>query len=154
MALSELFSAKLVLVDMNCTTAEEALTQIVGVMKEMDYVEPEYETSVIEREKQYPTGLPTYPYQVALAHSDPQYVMRSGIAVGTLQNPVPFYEMGSPGSILPVSIIFVLAVREKEKQTIVLKGLMNILNDRNAIRELKDASSSEEVIKILLRSKK
>ena len=152
MSLSDLFSDKLVIVDMNCNSAEESITNIVELMNELGYVKPEYVSSVIEREKLYPTGLPTEPFNVALAHSDPQHVLRSGIAVGTLVNPVSFFEMGSPTRILSVPIIFVLAVREKEKQTIVLKGLMNILNDRNAILKLKDASSSEEILKTLLRS--
>jgi PTS system galactitol-specific IIA component len=134
MALSQLFSEELVVVDLKCSNPEEALTKLTGLLIELGYVKPEYVKSVIEREMQFPTGLPTEPFPVALAHGDPKYVMRSGIAVGILREPLPFNEMGTPQSFLSVRIIFVLAVRETEKQTIILKGLMNILSNKGAIK--------------------
>ena len=153
MGLYKLFADELVIVDLKCNTAEEALTRITNLLYELGYVKVEYIQSVIEREEEYPTGLPTLPFPVALAHGDPKFVIRSAIALGILKSPVPIYEMGTPSKVLNVKIILVLAVRETAKQTDVLKGLVDILNDETAIGRLITAKSSKDVVKILQDSK-
>jgi PTS system galactitol-specific IIA component len=138
--------------NLNCNTSEEALTAITELLVKSGYVKPDYLKDVIEREAQFPTGLPTEPFPVAIAHADPKNVIKSGIAVGVLKKPIAFNEMGSPTNILAVPIVFVLAIHETKKQTKILQELMNILGNRNKNEVLKRLRSIERIgdaVKIL-----
>jgi len=152
MELSQLFSNDLVAVNLNCSTAKEALANITELMVKSGYVKPEYTKDVIDREAQFPTGLPTKPFPVAIAHSSPNNVTKSGIAVGLLKKPVAFKEMGSPANTLNVQIIFVLAIIERETQTNILQGLINIISNKsnnNVLDRLRVAECVEDAVKIL-----
>jgi PTS system galactitol-specific IIA component len=152
MGLSHLFSDELVIVNLNCSTSEEAITIITELLVKSGYVKPNYLKSIIEREMQFPTGLPTKPFPVAIAHADPKNVIRSGIAVGILREPIAFHEMGTPTNVLAVTIIFVLAIREAEKQTNILQELISILSDKSnnsVIKRLRSIKCSEDATNIL-----
>lgn len=152
MGLSQLFSDELVVVNLNCSTSEEALTTITELLVKSGYVKPNYLKDIIERERRFPTGLPTEPFPVAIAHADPKNVIKSGIAVGLLKKPIAFNEMGTPTNILAVPIVFVLAILDAEKQTKLLQELMNILSNRNNNGVLKRLRATEcigDALKIL-----
>jgi len=150
--LSQLFSEELIVVNLKSSTSEEALTNITELLVESGYVKPNYIKDIIDREMQFPTGLPTKPFPVAIAHADPKNVIKSGIAVGLLKKPIAFIEMGTPTNILNVPIVFVLAIRETEKQTIILRELINILSNQSnneVLKRLRLAENVEDAVKIL-----
>lgn len=153
MELHQLFSEELVMVQLQSRTAEQAISKVTSLLSGAGYVDHGYIQSVVEREKRYPTGLPTKPLSVALAHGDPKLVDRSGIAVAILKDPVQFREMGTPDRLLDVKIVFVLAIRETGKQTNILKGLVDFLNDEAALQQLASAGTKREVIRLLCNSR-
>jgi len=149
MAFSSLFSEEMILHGLHCETAIEAISAITNLMLSLGYVEPAYLNSVIKRELRFPTGVPTAPVPVALAHGDPAYVKRNGIAVGILSAPILFREMGAPEHSLDVEVVFVLAVRQKEKQVHILKDLMNLISNKQALQDLANAKDAKAASIIL-----
>lgn len=83
---------------------------------------------------------------LALAHARPgPTVLRDGIAVVTLANPVPF---GHPYND-PVSVVVALAVVSSEAQIALVAELANVFNDSTAITDLAAATSIDDVKRIL-----
>lgn len=83
---------------------------------------------------------------LALAHARPgPTVLRDGIAVVTLADPVDF---GHPYND-PVSVIVALAVVSSEAQIALVAELANVFNDSTAITDLAAATSLDEVSRIL-----
>jgi len=62
------------------------------------YVSEEFAEDVWEREKIFPTGLPTQPFGVAIPHADPDHVKQSAVCLGILNSPVFFNQMGMESS--------------------------------------------------------
>jgi PTS system ascorbate-specific IIA component len=82
---------------------------------------------------------------LALAHARPgPDVVRSGLAVVTLAEPVPF---GHPHND-PVRVVVGLAVSNAEEHVASVAGLANVFNERSAIDRLADARSVADVLAV------
>ncbi len=128
---------------------EETLRQISDVLYLRGFVTAEYGSKVIEREKEYPTGLPTTPVYVAIPHSDKVYACRSVIAVVRLGTPVQFRNMGAPEETLPVDIIFLLAVPPESDQVLMIQTLMHVVQDETVLTRLMHADTEQRLADIL-----
>lgn len=137
-----------VVVGMSTPTAEDAVRRLGEELVRAGDVSPEYVDEVIRREREFPTGLPTNP-PVALPHADPHHVRRSAIAVGVCRSPVSFREMGTPTRTLDVRVIFLLAIREKEEVTTVLRDLVAALRDHHRLVMLQETATPEEADRVL-----
>jgi len=105
--------------------------------------------AVINREGEYPTGLPTS-IPVALCHTDPEYVKSSFLTVATLEKPVQFHEMGNPGKIQEVKIVFFLGILNKDKHISILKNIMKFIQSDSLLQSVYATDSKQEIKKILL----
>ena len=94
--------------------AADAIRALGTLLYHQGYVRDTFVEAVLEREKSFPTGLPTAEIQVAIPHADVEHVVKPGIAIGILEEPVEFGEMGSEDQKVRVKIICMLAVRQSE----------------------------------------
>ncbi|MDA4633637.1 PTS sugar transporter subunit IIA, partial [Escherichia coli] len=70
--------------------------------------------AVLAREAALPTGLPLgLDNNVAIPHTDPEHVLKPGLAMATLCRPVAFCNMEDPEEKLQVSVVFLMALNDK-----------------------------------------
>lgn len=82
---------------------------------------------------------------LALAHARPgPDVLRNGLSVVTLAEPVPF---GHPHND-PVRVVVGLAVTGADEHVASVAGLANVFNERSAIERLASASTVDEVRRV------
>lgn len=82
---------------------------------------------------------------LALAHARPgPDVLRNGLSVVTLAEPVPF---GHPHND-PVRVVVGLAVTGADEHVASVAGLANVFNERTAIERLASASTIDEVRRV------
>jgi PTS system galactitol-specific IIA component len=105
--------------------------------------------AVIAREKDMPTGILTTAGGVAIPHTDTKHVLQSAIAVGLLEMPVNFHNIASPAEILPVDLVFLLAIARVESVTEVLSALAELLQDKDALEQLKAMADSTAIVQFL-----
>ncbi|EDS72762.1 phosphoenolpyruvate-dependent sugar phosphotransferase system, EIIA 2 [Anaerofustis stercorihominis DSM 17244] len=138
-----------ILRDMDCSNSEEAIRMLADVLEKDGAVKDTFCKAVVDREKEYPTGLPAVAFDVAVPHTTDSHVNRPSIAVGFLSKPVMFRQMGSPEIELYPEVILMLAISDPEKQLVLLKKLMVFLQDENALKSLKASSTKDEVYEIV-----
>jgi len=143
------FHEKLVAIGLSESSSESVIRVLGELLLQNGYVADSYIDAVLEREKEFPTGLPTEPFGVAIPHTDCKHVHRTGIAVGVLSNPVEFGVMGSPEGTVQVRIVFLIAVAEPEGQVKTLQNLALFLHRRDALERLAVAQDAAEVTAIL-----
>jgi PTS system galactitol-specific IIA component len=129
--------------------AESAITILCERLVEEGYVDSSYCQAVLDRERQFPTGLPSLPYATAIPHADANGVKRTGIAVAILHYPVPFRAMDSPEKHLDVRVILLLAVAEPSKQVSMLQWVCNLVQDQDVVKTLASVKSPREAMIIL-----
>jgi galactitol PTS system EIIA component len=106
------------------------------------YVNEGFIDSVLKREQDFPTGLPTE-IPIAVPHTDAGFCNQNAIAVCTLRNPVAFFEMGNSENELQISMVFMLAIKEPKEQIEWLQKLVTIFKDKDCLADLRDAKDSQ-----------
>lgn len=102
-----------------------------------------YPAEVVKREADFPTGLPTEPFGVAIPHTNPEFVFRNKVTIITLKKPITMKVMGSPSETVEVSILFLLALGESNKQLNVLQKLMKIMSNQDLLNRIKNGTKEE-----------
>jgi len=148
--LIDLLKPEHILVDVEATDAQDAIGKLTAALVETNHVVPEFAEDVWKREDTFPTGLPTQPLAVAIPHADPDHVNQSAVCVGVLNSPVRFAQMGTDGStVLDVPIIFMLAIKEKEKQVEMIQQLILLIQSPQLLEELSKVKDVAEVMNLI-----
>lgn len=134
------------------STREEVFKVLAQPLYDAGFVREGFLEGVEEREKNFPTGLPTVPFGVAIPHTNPQYVKDNAISVGVLKHPVTFTVMGTDDETTEVRLVFLLALNESQKQLNILKNITSIISDENFLKSFLTMTRKEiyEVLKVNL----
>nr|WP_245186896.1 PTS sugar transporter subunit IIA [Enterococcus larvae] len=133
-----------IFVDLEVTSFEELIQQIASPLIQAGDVAVEFPEQVILREKSFPTGLPTEPIGVAIPHTDAKYVNNNRVTIATLKNPIDMEIMGGMDEgTIQVSIVFLLALGQSNKQLNILQKLMTVLPKAELLERLKNGTKEE-----------
>jgi len=109
----------LVRLHQSCESSTELITDMANLAKSQDLVDDSFLVAILEREKNYPTGL-ELPISIAIPHIDTG-VKKSFVSVATLHEPVVFYNMDGSGSEVQARIVFVFGITDAKNQLAILK---------------------------------
>lgn len=125
-----------------------AIQMAVNPLEKKGFVNEEFLNAVMERERTFPTGLPTK-VGVALPHTEAKYVKEESISILTLNKPIIFAGMGNPKESVPVEIIFLLAICNPEKQLGVLQTIITIIQNEKVLHKIKDAKEPKTIYNLI-----
>lgn len=131
-----------VLAQLDVADAEDALRSLAGRLLDAGVVAVGFPEALRARERTYPTGLPT-PIPTAIPHADPGHVVVPGLALATLARPVPFGEMGTPGSTVEVRLVAMPLLTDAREHLAALQRLMGLLRDESAVASLLEVQDDE-----------
>lgn len=140
---------ELVWLDIDFSSKENLFQEVGKKLYEMGYVKDSFANALSEREKNFPTGLATEPFQVAIPHTDSIHVEKEAIACIRLLNPIKFRDVGDDQNEVDAEFVFVLCILEPEKQIDILKALVETLSNDEIMRSIKASGNSDEVYEIL-----
>ncbi|MDO5146024.1 MAG: PTS sugar transporter subunit IIA [Eubacteriales bacterium] len=143
---------KYLAVELSADTKFDVLRQMAASLYEEGYVKETYSEAIINREKKFPTGLPTGKINVAIPHTDPEYVNHAAICLGILDKPVTFEVMGMEGEEVDVSVLFMLSIKHKEDQMDTLAELIGVCQNQDVLEKI--ASKNIEAISQIMDSLK
>ncbi len=146
---SDIFTEELVLTGLHASSSTEAITLLGTLLGDVGYVKDTFIESILQREKEFATGLPLGRVNVALPHTDSIHVNRQGIAVGVFEEPVEFNVMGDPDKKIPVSVVLLMAIKEDEDQVKVLQRVVDIIQRPAFIEGLMCAKTPAEIARLL-----
>jgi len=134
---------------LSASTAEDVVRALAQRLLAKGHVKASFEKAALAREKRSPTGLPFPGIAIALPHAEPEHVESPAIAVATLEKPVTFRQMGSPGTKLTVSIVVMPAFSAKEQAGAGLSGLIERLQDAALRQRLIEATDAAAIVAAL-----
>lgn len=145
--LADLLHEDTTVVGLQASSDTQVISVLVAALAASGYVAPQFAADVLARERTFPTGLPTEPVGVAIPHADPDHVHQSAIAIGVLAQPVAFQRMGSSGDAeVAAHLVFLLAVKETEKQVELIRELMGLLQDWELLMALTRQKDTDGVL--------
>ncbi|CAN0653865.1 PTS sugar transporter subunit IIA [Nitratireductor aquimarinus] len=133
------------------TDSREAVIRLLAEkLQAAGYVKDSFADAVLAREASMPTGLPLgHAVNVAVPHTDPEHVLKPGIALATLKKPVAFANMEDPDEPVEVGLVFLMALNDKDRQIEMLQEIMATIQSEEAISGLMQASSVDDVAAVL-----
>lgn len=144
-----MFDKNLIFTNLTFRDAEEAIRYGAGKLYQEGYVKETYEDSVVNREKEFPTGLPTEPFGIAIPHTDRSYVKKSGVCCMKLNRPVAFRQMGAGEESVAAHFVLLLAISDSSKHMDLLSGLMELFTNAELLQQLDQAEDRTEIAEIL-----
>jgi PTS system galactitol-specific IIA component len=150
LALIDHIDPKALALGIDAQSAEQAIRLLAERLEALGYVRSSYADAVVKREATMPTGLPLgRAVNVAIPHTDPEHVIRPGVALGVLSAPVDFANMEEPDELVPVGVVFLLAIDDKNKQIDMLQQIMEAIQDPDTLSGLTSARTAEEIRSLL-----
>jgi PTS system galactitol-specific IIA component len=138
-----------ILVHAKADSREEIIRQLGSLLLEHGLVKDTFVQAVLDREKAYPTGLQTNILGFAIPHTDTEHVNSPALAIATLSQPVVFQAMGDPETSVSVQVVMMLAISDPKAVVHILRKVISILEDSEALTGLLGASSREEIKQIV-----
>jgi len=127
----------------------EILSFVADQLFEKSIVKDTFKEALLQREKKFPTGLPTQGVGVAIPHAEAQFVNQDHVTIAILPQPIPFQMMGMPENHVDVSIVFLLALTKSESHLEILKELMQIIQNQKILSALLQSKQADEVLEII-----
>ena len=72
------------------TNFKNLIEELSHILYKKGYVKESYTSAILEREKQFPTGLKTPGINIAMPHTYPEHVIKPAILVATLESVLIF----------------------------------------------------------------
>jgi PTS system galactitol-specific IIA component len=153
--LTDLINKEHIVVNLQAKDSREVIDLMTVPLVNTGHVSPEFAEDVWNRELVYPTGLPTEPFAVAIPHADPDHINQSAVCIGILKTPVQFGQMGTDGSTkLDAHLIFLLALKEREKQVEMISQLIHLIQTGSLLEELSLAQDEITCVELIERTLK
>lgn len=139
------FTSDLIEPCLKASDKADAVKQLIRPLIEKQWVSESYGSAVLEREKEYPTGLVTPGAVIAMPHAFNPSVKGTHVVIGVLEQSIPFYNMENIDEEVSVEIIFLLAINGAKEQLEMLKVLMNVFKSKELLEKMKSGISKEEI---------
>ncbi|WP_297952368.1 PTS sugar transporter subunit IIA [uncultured Lactobacillus sp.] len=137
-----LFAADAVFIS-DQTEQDMVLKEIYDHLRESGYVKGNFLQHIVEREHNFPTGLDTATLgknipNVAIPHTEGEFVNTKLIVPVALKTPVVFHNMINPAQALEVKFLFMLLDNDPDGQAALLAQVMDFLANTpvNELREV------------------
>lgn len=121
---------------------EEAIRMCGEALFREGLVSEQFAQLCINREKDYPTGLPTE-IPTAIPHAKDVGIKESSVCFLKLDKPVAFRRMDDDTAEVETDMIFNLAIKDPNEHLAALQNMMAFLNDSEALLKCKELSDDE-----------
>ena len=146
----QLLEPKGVLLSAKVKESSEVIRLLGEELFKEGYVKESFIDAAIDRESRLPTGLPLAGgINAAIPHTDIEHVLKPGLALATLAEPITFRNMAIPDSNVEVSLVFLLALEQPKAQIEMLQEIAGVLQAPDVVAALMQANSYEDVKKAL-----
>lgn len=148
MRLSDILFPECILFGVEGDTKEEVLHKLFQTLYDNGKVKESFYEAILEREKNYPTGLEVEACNVAIPHVTPEHVKSSAVGIAILKHPVEFDRMDGDGTV-SVRLIFNIALGEGGKQIDMLQEIIAVLSNDEELNRILTAKTPEDIITII-----
>lgn len=146
----EELNPSLVFTDVDASSSDAVMEQIGGALIREGYAKDSYIQALIEREREYPTGLEVDGFGVAIPHTNVAHVNKAGTAIAVLRNPVTFHVMGGDDDeTVETRLVFMLSVVEPNKHMDKLQRIIMMIQDPALLDRISQAQDAQEIIELI-----
>lgn len=146
-----LFNKELIKINQPYESQKEFFRDVSTWLYDKNFITDTFFEAITNREEQFPTGLHTSIFDVAIPHTDPSHIQKPFIAVVRPESPVNFKEMGNLDGNCAARLIFIIGFKHSENQLAILQRLMQMFSDRKTMDVCLNTTNVEEMYHTLTR---
>ena len=139
----------LIFTNLEAKTYEDVMRAVGQKVTAEGFAKESYVDALINREKDFPTGLDIDGFGVAIPHTDVSHVNKAATAIAILKNPVTFVQMGTDDDYVDAKVVFVLAVDDPKGHLEQLQRIISIIQDKDALEKLTQVNEASEIINVI-----
>ena len=151
--MSNLLDAKIALFNQHAESRDEALKLLADEFVKTGVAKDTFYEGLITREANFPTGLSLNNMCVAIPHTDVEHVNRTQIGFMSLDTPVEFIEMGTDDKAIPVTMMFMLALKEAHQQLEMLTKLMDAFQNDELMDKFSKVDNYDDFYELIKEAK-
>lgn len=148
---TSLLKPELVFFDFEADDRFDFFKKLGEKLKEGGYVKDSWLDAILEREKNYPTGLQCMYAGVALPHVDPQQLNKPYIAIIRPKEPIEFEGMAGTDCVGAQLIINLGLLTHDFDQVAVLQAFLGIFIDDAASADIMSQTTPEGMIETVVK---
>lgn len=133
---------ELLVIEKDAGTWEEAIRYSAEALFRKGYVKDSFYQACVEREKKFPTGLPTK-IPVAIPHTDAEHVNEPAVCLIRLKKPVEFYSMEDGDETVAAEFVFNMALEKGEKQLEMIQAIITTAQNSTFLSKAKGMTPDE-----------
>jgi PTS system galactitol-specific IIA component len=123
---------------------EELLARLARKLLEMGYVDEGYLEALLEREKEYPTGLVVgRNLNVAIPHAGVEHVRKEALVVVKTRRKISFRKMDEPEVEVPVDAVFLLVIKEPKGYVKFLATLTELFSKEEFVNTILNGTTKD-----------
>lgn len=144
------FGENIIEIDLAAADDGDAIRKVGAILRRGGYVNDAYIEAVIEREKNFPTGLQLMNAALAIPHATPEgNVLKNGVAVAKLAAPVKFHSMEDPDESVDAEFVFLLALKDSGQHLEILREMFTGFQNEKVVAALQASKTKGDVLKIM-----
>lgn len=140
---------ELILFGVEGSTMEEVLSNIAGVLVEKGIAKASFPAALLEREREYPTGLNLGGLNLAIPHANPEHINEVTVTIAVPKQPVIFKDMGDPDSDVSVSLVVCLTLQKADDNIKMLPALMSYFAQEDNLKAIIACTEPAQVMELL-----
>ena len=148
MKLRDYITPKLIFVNEHFDSKSALFQKIYQESFDLGYVHKSFLEKIIERERNFPTGLQLETMGVAIPHTDAECIKKEFVAIVTT-DPVAFVSMEDFNQSVAAEIAFILGLKEPHAQLEMLQSLMGLLQNSEVLARMREAHSADDIVTIV-----
>ena len=148
------FSKDMIMDHCACKTYDEMLQWASDYLCEKGCVKDTFKEAILKRESEFPTGLRCEPFHVGIPHTYPEHVIKPGVFVIKMDEPICSKEMGTDDGIVDdVRYIFMLLLeKHSDSHLRMLQGLIGMFQNEDRMKELEKAVTVDDIYAVIEKS--
>jgi transcriptional antiterminator len=149
--IKDIIDEDLIFKDLKVDKSSDVIRVMGSALLKKGFVKEGFINLVIEKEKNFPTGLNT-PIPIALPHADSSYAIKEGFSIAVLKQPVYFKDMSDPKKILRVKLVIMPVLLPNGTYNTFFYKLIEKMRDIKIERKLVFARNIKETKEIIAKS--
>ncbi|OJG57130.1 hypothetical protein RV07_GL003647 [Enterococcus malodoratus] len=142
-----MFHEQLIHLEVEGATEEAVFEKVAAQLRDLGFVNEGYLRGITAREQKFPTGLITQHVNIALPHSDPEYVEKPFVYIARLKNEVKVKQMGDSQE-MGVKNLFFLGIKDPKGQVGLLQAFMELFMQEEFVTRFINAQDETDIYQL------
>ena len=133
----------------DCRCRDDLYDYLAKDLAEGGYIEDTFLKALKVRETQFPTGIVSNYYNIALPHVDAEHVKKNALIVAVLDHPVIYTRMDKLDEKIKVRVVFMLLIKDVKVHTPAISSLAKLWFNQTFMNALLSVKSKDELVALV-----